>query len=88
MKEIGIVRKLDELGRIVIPKDLRKKLNLREGDLLEMNFENGKIVLEKFKDSSVADIVADLWGCVSDRPDIDKISPLLQALEQALKEEN
>ena len=84
---MSIIRKLDELGRIVIPKDLRKKLGIREGDLLEMNFENGKIVVEKFKNSSVEDIVADLWGCVSDRPDIDKISPLLQALEQALKED-
>ena len=86
MKEIGIVRRIDELGRIVIPKDLRKQLGIQEGDLLEMNLENEKIVIEKFEDTTVQDIVSSLWDCVADRPDFDKISPLLQALEQALKE--
>ena len=87
MKVTGVIRKIDHLGRIVIPIDLRKALGIREGDLLEMNFEDGKIVLEKFKDSSVEDIVSSLWDCVADRPDFDKVSPLLSALEQALKEE-
>ena len=87
MKEIGIVRKLDELGRIVIPKDLRKKLGIREGDLLEMFLENDKIILKKVCDSSAEDILSSLRTCLEDRPDFDKVSPLLSALEQALKEE-
>ena len=87
MKEIGIVRRIDELGRIVIPKDLRKQLGIQEGDLLEMNFENEKIVIEKFEDTTVQDIVSSLWDCVADRPDFDKVSPLLSALEEVLKED-
>ena len=87
MKEIGIVRRIDELGRIVIPKDLRKQLGIQEGDLLEMNFENEKIVIEKFEDTTVQDIVSSLWDCVADRPDFDKVSPLLSALEEVLRED-
>ena len=87
MKEIGIVRRIDELGRIVIPKDLRKQLGIQEGDLLEMNFENEKIVIEKFEETTVKDIVSSLWDCVADRPDFDKVSPLLSALEEVLKED-
>ena len=41
MKATGIVRKVDELGRIVIPKELRRTLNIEEGDPLEI-FVDGK----------------------------------------------
>lgn len=42
MKATGIVRKVDDLGRIVIPKEIRKSLQIREGDLLEIFIdENG-----------------------------------------------
>ncbi|MDE7336586.1 MAG: AbrB/MazE/SpoVT family DNA-binding domain-containing protein, partial [Clostridia bacterium] len=41
MKETGIVRRIDELGRVVIPKELRKVLKLKEGELLEI-FTNDK----------------------------------------------
>jgi AbrB family transcriptional regulator (stage V sporulation protein T) len=36
MKGIGIVRRVDDLGRVVIPKEIRRKLRIREGDLLEL----------------------------------------------------
>lgn len=36
MRATGIVRRIDDLGRIVIPKDIRKTLNIREGDPLEI----------------------------------------------------
>ena len=43
MKATGIVRRIDELGRIVIPKEIRKTLRIREGDpLLTMLTECGK----------------------------------------------
>ena len=44
----GIVRKVDELGRIVIPKELRKNLNIKNSDDLEISIDNDKIILEKF----------------------------------------
>lgn len=48
MKNIGIVRKVDELGRIVIPKELRRTLNLEEGDGLEIYTEGEQIILKKY----------------------------------------
>ena len=48
MKATGIVRRIDELGRIVIPKEIRRTLRLREGDPVEIyTGENGEIVLRK-----------------------------------------
>lgn len=48
MKATGIVRRIDDLGRLVIPKEIRKQYQLKEGDSIEFYTENGKIVLEKF----------------------------------------
>ncbi|MEG1705731.1 MAG: stage V sporulation T C-terminal domain-containing protein [Clostridia bacterium] len=50
MKATGIVRKIDDLGRIVIPKEIRKALRIRIGDPLEIYVErNGEIILKKYK---------------------------------------
>ena len=49
MKATGIVRRIDDLGRIVIPKEIRRTCNLREGDPMELYLgENGAIVLKKY----------------------------------------
>lgn len=50
MKSTGIVRKVDQLGRIVIPKELRRTLKIEEiTDSLEIYLETGTIVLRKIK---------------------------------------
>ncbi len=55
MKATGIVRKIDELGRIVIPKEIRRTLRIREGDPLEIYTDNsGKIVFKKY--SAIAEL--------------------------------
>lgn len=49
MKATGIVRKIDDLGRIVIPKEMRKTLHIHEGDALEIFIEQkGEIILKKY----------------------------------------
>ncbi|QDY46974.1 AbrB/MazE/SpoVT family DNA-binding domain-containing protein (plasmid) [Planococcus glaciei] len=48
MKSTGIVRKLDQLGRIVIPKELRKVLDINERDPLEIFINEELIVLKKY----------------------------------------
>ena len=49
MKSIGIVRKLDQLGRVVLPKELRSILGIEEGQALEIYTEGELIMLKKYK---------------------------------------
>lgn len=51
MKATGIVRRLDDLGRICLPKELRRSMELNEGDPLEVYTENDGIVLKKYTDN-------------------------------------
>ncbi len=48
MKNNGIVRRIDELGRIVIPKGIRNKLRIYEGDRLEININDNIIEIQKY----------------------------------------
>ncbi|OOP74657.1 AbrB/MazE/SpoVT family DNA-binding domain-containing protein [Clostridium beijerinckii] len=48
MKSSGIVRNLDNLGRVVIPKEIRKVLGINEGDPMEIVKVNNDIVLRKY----------------------------------------
>ena len=49
MKSTGIVRKVDELGRIVLPKELRQTLNINERDPIEIFVDNSSIILQKYE---------------------------------------
>ena len=51
MKSTGIVRKVDELGRIVIPIELRRMMNIDIKDPLEVYVDDNKIVLKKYQAS-------------------------------------
>lgn len=53
MKSTGIVRKVDELGRVVIPIELRRSLGIEEKDELEIYVEDDKIVLKKNKQNKI-----------------------------------
>ena len=51
MKASGIVRKIDDLGRIVLPIEMRNRLDLAAGDGVEIFFEDDCVVLKKFQDT-------------------------------------
>ena len=53
LKSTGIVRKLDELGRITLPIELRKNLNIKEKDGLEIFVEADTIILRKYEPSCI-----------------------------------
>lgn len=53
MKSTGIVRKVDELGRVVIPIELRKTLQIGEKDALEIYIDGEKIILKKYQPGCV-----------------------------------
>ena len=49
MKATGIVRRIDDLGRVVIPKEIRRTLRIREGDPLEIFTEkDGEVIFKKY----------------------------------------
>ena len=56
----GIVRRLDDLGRIVIPKEIRRQCGLGEGDPLEIEIEDGRIVLTPYRPQAKDKIYAGL----------------------------
>lgn len=53
MKSTGMARKVDDLGRIVIPAEMRKGFGIKEGDLLEIGVDGERIILSKRQDSCV-----------------------------------
>ncbi len=53
MKSTGIVRKVDELGRVVIPIELRRTLDIEEKDSLEIYVDGEKIILKKYEPACV-----------------------------------
>jgi transcriptional pleiotropic regulator of transition state genes len=66
MKAIGIVRKVDELGRIVLPMELRRTFNIRKEDPLEIYVDEDSIVLRKYEPACIfcgsADDVSQIHG--------------------------
>ena len=53
MKSTGIIRKVDDLGRIVLPIELRRTLDISERDELEIYMENDRIILQKFEPACI-----------------------------------
>ena len=72
MKATGIVRRIDDLGRVVIPKEIRRTMRIREGDPLEIyTNSDGEVIFKKYSAigelsenaAQVADIMRGLAGC-------------------------
>jgi len=53
MKSTGIVRKIDDLGRIVLPRELRKVLEINERDSIEIFVDGSFIMLQKYEPSCI-----------------------------------
>ena len=72
MKATGIVRRIDDLGRVVIPKEIRRTMRIREGDPLEIyTSSDGEVIFKKYSAigemsgnaAQVAEIMTKLSGC-------------------------
>lgn len=86
MKATGIVRRIDELGRIVVPKEIRRVLHIKEGDPLEIYTDKeGEIILKKYSPlgelsefaQQYVDSASQILGCavcISDRDQIIAVS--------------
>lgn len=60
MKSTGIVRKVDELGRVVIPIELRRTLDIAEKDALEIYVDHDRIILKKYKPNMTCQITGEV----------------------------
>lgn len=69
MADVGVVRRIDELGRVVIPKEFRREMRLREGETVEIFASEDAVVLKKHSPKSIgrsasayADVIARKLG--------------------------
>lgn len=60
MKSTGIVRKVDELGRVVIPIELRRTLGIGEKDALEIYVDDERIILKKYKPNMTCQVTGEI----------------------------
>jgi len=86
MKATGIVRRIDDLGRVVIPKEIRRTMRIREGDPLEIFVDReGEVILKKYSPigelgdfaKEYADALHETMGhivCIADRDSIIAVS--------------
>ena len=97
MKATGIVRRVDDLGRIVIPKEIRRTLKIREGDPLEIYTEkDGGVIFRKYSPmgelldfaTQICEAIADNTGRVAAVSDRDSIIALSGAPKRELLEKN
>ena len=82
MKATGIVRRIDDLGRVVIPKEIRRTLRIREGDPLEIFTDReGEVILKKYSPIGELGTLAKLYaeslaqtlGCTVCITDMDQV---------------
>lgn len=82
MRATGIVRRLDDLGRIVIPKEIRKNLSLREGDALEMYVDGNDLVLKPYMIEPLSyDRIADKYKTMPKDARIQLIQQMLSDID-------
>ncbi len=95
MKATGIVRRIDDLGRVVIPKEIRRTLRIREGDPMEIFTDReGEIILKKYSPIGELSTLAGLYseslaqtmGCTVCITDMDQIIAVSGAGKKELKE--
>ena len=93
MKATGIVRRVDDLGRIVIPKEIRRTLRIREGDPLEIYTEkDGGVIFRKYSPmgdlqdfaSQMCEAIGSNTGCIAAVSDRDAIIALAGAPKREL----
>ncbi|PEX82413.1 AbrB/MazE/SpoVT family DNA-binding domain-containing protein [Bacillus cereus] len=63
MKATGVIRKVDDLGRVVIPKELRNTLGIKEKSPLEIFVEGEDIVLQKYQPGGVCALTGEVANC-------------------------
>ena len=83
MKATGIVRRVDDLGRVVIPKELRRTLMIQEGDSVEIyTGDNGEVIFRKYDMVSHIDEMIDAVVDVVEEESVQNASKILKKLSE------
>ncbi|MCT4597100.1 MAG: AbrB/MazE/SpoVT family DNA-binding domain-containing protein [Vallitalea sp.] len=81
MKSTGVVRKLDELGRITLPIEIRRNLDIKEKDALEIYVSDEQIILKKYQPADIftgeMDDLVDYYGKKVSKKSIIEMSKLI-----------
>lgn len=90
MRTTGIVRRIDDLGRVVIPKEIRRTMGLQEGDALEMFIDNetgGVVLVPYFSEASdKIRAIAENLNAVGYNPEEWEIAEELKTIAKKLEE--
>ena len=91
MRATGIVRRVDDLGRVVIPKEIRRSMGIKEGEPLEIYLENDAVIFRRYSYNLVDEVkrVAELieCNCNADRETMADISRMLSTVAELVKGE-
>ena len=91
MRATGIVRRVDDLGRVVIPKEIRRSMGIKEGEPLEIYLENDAVIFRRYSYNLVKEVerVAELieCNCNADRETMADISRMLSTVAELVKGE-
>ena len=83
MNETGIIRRMDDLGRIVIPKEIRRLLNLTEGDKLELFLHEQGILYKKYNPAKpVKACLSTLKEAVMDEPALQRTDEVMRKISE------
>lgn len=97
MRATGIVRRIDDLGRVVIPKEIRKTLRIREGDPLEIfTAKDGEVILKKYSpigelnefSQEYTETLGETLGCGVAVTDLDSIIAVSKLPKKDYKEKS
>lgn len=82
MKSTGVLRRIDELGRIVIPKEIRKNLKIKDGESLEIFINDDAVILKKY--SYMSDLHDIAQNCSDSFYDVVKNDILITDLDKVI----
>lgn len=90
MKATGIIRRIDDLGRVVIPKEIRRNLGIREGDALEIYIQEGSVTFVPYRaemelKKQLSRLIADYELDERDNENFQKAISELKKIEKELE---
>ncbi len=91
MRATGIVRRVDDLGRVVIPKEIRRSMGIREGEPMEIYLENDAVMFRRYSYNLAKEVerVAELieCNCNANPETMADISRMLSTIIELVKDE-